>query len=488
MKLTSRYTQWLLLLILMLFSTISANASELPDIGNSADNLLSADQEERLGKEFMRSIRQRLTLIDDPVSNDYIRTLGDRLASQLDGSQHKFRFFLVDDPSINAFAGPAGYIGIHTGLILATQSESELASVVAHEIAHVTQRHLVRQFESRSNMSMATMAAVIAAVLLGSSNPEVSEAVLASTVAGNIEQQLSFSRAHEKEADRVGIDMLANAGYDPRSMAHFFETLQNVNRFNDTGLPEFIMTHPVTATRIADSRNRAMQLVQRRQSFNSSISYPLFIARIKYHSRQNPDISKEHAQTTTVKSPHQDDYSGRYEQVLRLLKQQQLDKAREQINSLIRDDRTRIPYIITKTEIEIASGNIETAIDILARALILYPQNQILSLSYAESLLLANKSRNAMSVLQGFIRNRDAIDLRMYKVYASAADMANFQSEAYQTMGEYHYLLGHTHTAIQNLEQAVKQKDTDTYQKLRLEARIEQFKQEMLKNQADLEK
>lgn len=463
-----------------LFMT-APSASELPDIGDSAGNLLSVEQEQRLGKEFMNNVRQKLKLVDDPFSNEYVQSLGHKLASQIDTRGQSFDFFIVDDPNINAFAGPAGYIGIHTGLIKAADSESELASVMAHEIAHVVQRHLVRQFESGNAMSMTTMAAIIAAILLGKGNPDISQAVVTSTIAGSIQQQLSFSRSYEQEADRVGMEMLASAGYNPHSMANFFETLQNANRYNEAGVPEFILTHPVTASRIADTRNRAMQMTTNPQPLSTPLNFKLFQARLSYVITRD---SQSKAKVVTDETTHTNDYAGRYEQTLLLLRAHKLQQAEHEIKRIIKDDKYRIPYLITQAEIEIGSNNIEMAAETLAQGLILYPQNQALSYIYAEALIKADKPRNAMLVLQSFIRNKQADNPLMYKVYATAADKANYKSEAYEAMSEYYYRLGQNHTAIQHIEQALAQKDTDAYQKLRLETRLQSIKDEVIKNQA----
>jgi predicted Zn-dependent protease len=460
----------------------SASASELPDMGNSAGALISLEEEKRLGKEFMRNIRQTLTLVDDPVCNSYISTLGNRLASQVDTQDQTFTFFIVDDPSINAFAGPGGYIGVHTGLIKATVSESELASVLAHEIAHVVQRHLVRQLESDQHLSVPTMAAVVAAILLGKGNPDVAQAVIASSVAGRVQSQLSFSRLHEQEADRVGIKMLARAGYDPRSMADFFVTLQKANRFNMAGVPEFIMTHPVTATRIADARGRAAQIPYHKKSNKPSLDYQLFVDRINYltHGQSSALEVKSNTQ-----KPHKLDFAGRYARVLHLLDIKDFNKARQEISALIADDMLRIPYIITQADIENADQKPKAALGHLAQALMLYPQNQILSLLYAKTLMQAGQAKNAMLALQGFVRNKTVEDPVIYKTYAISAEKAGYQSEAYEAMADYYYLLGQTHTAIQHLNQAIKQSDTDAYRKLRLKARLDQLKQEMINKQAD---
>ena len=477
----------MVLLILFYGVMPQAHASDLPDMGNTAGTLISLEEEKQLGKEFMRNIRQTLTLVDDPVCNSYITTLGHRLASQIDTQDQTFTFFIVDDPSINAFAGPGGYIGVHTGLIEATVSESELASVLAHEIAHVVQRHLVRQLESDQHMSVPTMAAVIAAILLGKGNPDITQAVIASSVAGRVQSQLSFSRLHEQEADRVGIDMLARAGYDPRSMANFFETLQKANRFNMAGVPEFILTHPVTATRIADARGRAAQLSYQKKSDKPSLEYQLFVARINYLDQQKSTATKVANTKILQQKPHKLDFAGRYAHALSLLNIKEFNAARKEIATLIADDMMRIPYIVTQADIENADQHPKAALEHLAQALMLYPQNQTLSLLYATTLLQTGQAKNAMLALQDFVRNKNVDDPIIYKTYATSADKAGYQSEAYEAMADYYYSLGQIHTAIQHLKQAIKQNDTDAYRKLRLEARLEQLKQEVLNNQANNE-
>ena len=176
--------------VIMAVFTTSANSQviNLPDIGSTADATLSPDQEKRLGEAFMRNLRQSLEIVDDPVVNSYVQDIGNRLVSHVENYPLDFTFFVVNDPTINAFAGPGGYIGVNTGLILATDSESELASVLAHETAHVTQRHLQRSFETANKLNLPTAAAIIAAMILGAqtNNGQAAEALLAATMAGSV--------------------------------------------------------------------------------------------------------------------------------------------------------------------------------------------------------------------------------------------------------------------------------------------------------------
>ena len=245
-----------------------ASPLNLPDIGDAGGNLITPEQERLIGREFMRNVRQSLDILDDPAITAYLQNLGERLISQVDGYEQKVTFFLVNDPSINAFAGPGGYIGVHAGLILSARTEGELVSVLAHELSHVVQRHLVRSFEAGQRMEVATIAAMIAAILIGSQNAQAGQAVLTGAMAGSAQQQLSYSRMHEQEADRVGITMMARAGFDPRQMVSFFETPaihQPLRRPARSGAPADPPTHPFAHRRRAQPRRASRPRQQRRR-------------------------------------------------------------------------------------------------------------------------------------------------------------------------------------------------------------------------------
>lgn len=201
----------------------------------------------------MREVRRSLTIVDDPQVQEYVSSIGYRLVAHADAGSGDFTFFVVQHEAINAFAAPGGFIGINTGLILASRNESELAAVVGHEIAHVTQRHLPRAFEQASQMNIPTAAALV----LGRQNSNIGEAALATAFAANQQNRINFTRSNEQEADRIGIDLVARAQFDPNSMATFFERLQQTYRFYEGSLPEYLSTHPVTVSRIADARARA---------------------------------------------------------------------------------------------------------------------------------------------------------------------------------------------------------------------------------------
>ena len=231
--------------------------SDLPDIGDSAGAVISPEQEKQLGGYMMRQLRQSGIVLNNLVITAYLTSLGQRLAANSEEPTWQFTFFVVNEPSINAFAGPGGYIGVHTGLFIASENESELAGVLAHEIAHVTQRHLARAFEAADSLSVPHMAAMLASILVATQNPEAGMAGMAAVSGAAMQYQINFTRANEYEADRVGIQTLANSNLDPFGMPRFFERLQKNSRLYGSRPPEFLSTHPVTTNRIAEATSRA---------------------------------------------------------------------------------------------------------------------------------------------------------------------------------------------------------------------------------------
>lgn len=233
--------------------------ADLPDLGDVSEATLSAAEEARIGAELMRAMRDSGEATDDPDINAYLNDLGGRLAQSAQMPGGRFTFFSLNDRSINAFAMPGGYIGVHSGLVLTTQSESELASVMAHEIAHVTQHHLARMQASAAPNQLVLLAAILAGALAAKAGGG-SDAAFGALNAGlglTVASQLAYSRDFEREADRVGMQYLANAGFDVRAMPLFMERLQNANRLNDNNNAlAFLRTHPVTVERISEAQNR----------------------------------------------------------------------------------------------------------------------------------------------------------------------------------------------------------------------------------------
>ncbi|HEY5602449.1 MAG TPA: M48 family metalloprotease [Gammaproteobacteria bacterium] len=479
-----------LLLVLLACAALfprPASASNLPDIGNSSELLLSPEDERRLGREFMRQVRAALKLQDDMFSNEYLQALGEKLASQVDTRDQTFTFFIVDDPTINAFAGPARYpsgsIGVHTGLILAVRNEGELSSVIAHEIAHVLQQHYLRTLSASQNLSMATIGAMIAAILLGSqAGGQAGEAVIASTLGGAYQQQLSYSRAHEQEADRVGIEMLASAGYNPNDMANFFETLLKASKFSQHSIPEFLLTHPVTSSRIADTRGRAASYLlapAKRPPDEQPTAFDLVKTRLTVLSTKDEqqksliiEFEKTHKQNEKV-NPLQ-----RYEMALRYHQQRNYSKAKQLLRSLLDAEPQRLAYILASAENEIDAKNYREAIALLQSAILIYPDNLALTTLYAEASLFNGDASTAIHILENQIRS-GRYKPETFKLLANAAQKAGRNSEAYEALGNYYKALGEFNTAINHFEEALKETGNNQFRELRLKAVIKQIKGEL---------
>ena len=247
-------------LSLLLFAALSAlpahaiQDTEIPELGEPSSRILSPGQEREIGRQFYRQARAQAGFITDSLVNHYIQSLGDRLVNRNTLGNERFTFFIFDNSAINAFAVPGGYIGFYSGLIEAAQNESQLVSVIAHEIAHVTQHHIARIYAKQEGVSLATTAAIIAGILAGG---EVGNASIFAGLAANQQSQINFTRSHELEADRIGIQLMANAQYDTYSMPSMFEVLQNASLQGDSERYEFLRTHPVSSQRIAEARSRA---------------------------------------------------------------------------------------------------------------------------------------------------------------------------------------------------------------------------------------
>jgi predicted Zn-dependent protease len=259
--------------------TAAADPIDLPQMGEPADLALSPADEARIGTEVVHEMYREDIVVRDPEVTEYLSSLGWRLAAAGTPNPPPFHFYLIGDPRINAFALPGGHIGMNAGTVIAASAESELAAVLAHEEAHVTQRHIAREINNTQAADIATWAAVLAAIIAGSANPNVVMGALSLGQGINYNRQISYTRANEMEADRIGIRTLANAGFNPNSMADFFQRLEQQTRLYGAGLPEILQTHPVNTTRIAEATERAAEYPKR--SYSDSIAFQLMRARTR---------------------------------------------------------------------------------------------------------------------------------------------------------------------------------------------------------------
>jgi predicted Zn-dependent protease len=444
----------------------------LPEIGDTASAALSPVEEQKLGASVMRKLRQKGVIMDNPAFTTYIEDLGHRLSSNTDTRGYEFSFFLVNDPTINAFALPGGYIGVHTGLISATQSENELAAVLAHEIAHVTQHHIARSVEAAHKAGIPALAGLAAAIALARYNREAGQAAISAVAAGSQQFQLDFTRSNEQEADRIGIQILHSAGFDPRSMPAFFERLQQASRYYGLQAPEFLRTHPVTESRIADSRNRAEQYppVQTRDS----LAYHLLQTRLRLAQEPNPHKRVKDFQTAlrSDKSPNQE--AIRYGYAVALLEAGQLAEAEQQILRLLKKNPEEPAFLMLHAQLKKARGKPKEAESILADALTLYPDNPVLTPYYAGLLLERGQAAKAAELLEAYVDYRPQ-DPELRKLLAEAQSRSGNRMAAHRSRAEYHYLRGETTEAIEHLKIALNLVKYDDYQAAQIQARIKEI-------------
>src|SRR5271170_2597303 len=274
----------------------SAVDQDLPDLGSPATAAVSLVEEYQAGLGWFAQMRQTGVILEDPEVEDYIQEIGHSLSSRAEEGQHQFYYFVLKDPIINAFAMPGGFIAIQSGLILATRNENELAGVMAHETAHVTQRHLVRQLLDQSHAGLMSTAAMLAAILLGATagrgDPGAMEGAILATQSAAIQHQINYTRASEFEADRIGIGTMASAGYDPLGMASFFDYMSHSgpepSRVNAV---QFLIDHPIFSDRVAEARNRADQMGRIRHE--DSLSYRLIRERLRTVAG-DPKAARQH--------------------------------------------------------------------------------------------------------------------------------------------------------------------------------------------------
>jgi predicted Zn-dependent protease len=455
---------------------------DLPNLGDSTGRIYSPSQDRALGAAFMRQLRQQDIILDDPEATRYLSALGHKLTVHSENPGFGFTFFLVNDRSINAFAGPAGHIGVNTGLVIAAESESELAAVLAHEIAHVTQRHLARAFEASDKLSIPTAAAIIAGILIGTQSGQAGAATITAATAASMQSQINFTRANEKEADRVGIQTLADAGFDPNSMASFFERLQKNSRLYGDRLPEFLSTHPVTTNRIAEAENRASSYPK--VTVVENPDFQLIRARLRVQSYDNPaqvlaDFQRYHGNDGGKSAAE------RYEYALLLEANEKYQQAMNVIDGLLHSDPDRLAYRLAKADIFGHMRRYGDAISIYKATNQLFPGELAVLLPYASTLLANNQPEAAYHLLlDASSSNTESPQLN--KLLAQAAGTSNKPAQAHTALSRYYYLNGFTDKAIEQMQLAARTHGLSDYQATRIQARLNQLRELRKSEKAEL--
>lgn len=440
-----------------------------PDLGASQ---LSPQEELQLGHEIMRQIRQQGGVVDDPLLTEYLNDIGHRLiAASGEHGQH-FQFFLVNDSSINAFALPGGYIGVNWGLWVQTRTESELAGVMAHEVAHVTQHHIARQYAASKGMGLKTLGALLAALLVGAASKggNMTEGAIAAAAATGAQQQIDFTRANEFEADRVGIGILAAAGYDPRGMVSFFKFMEQRYHYATANMPEFLSNHPLSSTRITEAAERAQRLST--GDYSESRRYELMTARLRVLASQELRKTYEGFKSGTL--AHGDAAS--YGQALAAMRLGNAEEATQLLQNLTDDSPDIIAFRIGLAEALFAAGKTAEALQTDADALNLFPQNGPLLLSYADLLLKAKHPEQARELLASHLDMAGDFP-QLYRLVAESYNDTGAPADSHFYMSRYYEALDELHQAASQIRLALNQPKLNEIQKARYEATLDRLKQ-----------
>ncbi|MEX0384302.1 M48 family metalloprotease [Spiribacter pallidus] len=438
---------WIVLVAILAFAHGSAAALDLslPELGDPAARVLSSQEEARIGQQMMREIRREVALVDDPAINAYVRDLGTRIATATDMPGAAYRFFVVDDPRINAFAMPGGYVGVHSGLITASRNESELGAVIAHELAHVTQRHIARRVAATQGVNLRTTALVLAGLLIGSQNPQAGMAAATSGMASGIDSQLAYSRDHEREADRVGMRILARADLNPQGMPDFFQVLMDDSRYRSQP-PAFLSTHPLTEARIADARAIARSIAP--SEIFESPDHAFIRARARVLSAENPDEAVE-AFAARVQS--QPDRGNRYGLAYARIRAGDVDRARRLLDTLASEQPEHALLVLARAEAAMADNAPEAALAELNRGLSLFPDHPALTLTRVEVHLQSGRPDKALAITRTLSHQQPNAP-EVWSLHARAASAAGDDDESALAMAQYYAVQGDTQAGLSQLK------------------------------------
>ena len=441
--------------------TSTATYADLPTLGDPTLDSFSSKEERLLGLAFYRSLRANLTFIDDLQINYYLDSVGQRLASHSDAAGDKFRFFIIKAPTINAFAGPAAYIGIHTQLILEAENESQLASVLAHEIAHVSQRHLARAFDNSGQSTALTIATLLAAILVGTQDSQAGQAVLMSGIAGSQQSSINFTRSNEYEADRVGIGILSDTSINPQGMVEFFEIL--LDKSPDNGI-EYLRTHPLSSNRVSEAKNRLQDTTK--ELPRDSLDFQFTKARLVILLSKEPEYYLDDKVVG-------DNLIGQYQKALAAIRAEKEDIA---ISILSRHaEKSTHPWIrLALAEAYTGKQDDKKALEILDSLATLYPGYLPVTMAYVSALNSNKMSDKSIAVLKKQLQTDDYAIL--YKALANAYFTNGQVAAALESTGNQYARQGYIELAIQQYDNALGQEDISSSTKKRLEAQKKELK------------
>ena len=451
----------------------SVFAADLPDLGESSRAELSPQMERKIGESIMNQIRQREpSYVDDPEINDYLGNIGRRLVEASDNPTGEFHFFAIRDNTVNAFAMFGGFIGVNTGTILTAQSESELAGVLAHEIAHVTQNHLARQIAKEKQNTVPSLVAMAVGILAARSNTSVAAGAITSAQAGLVQAQLAYTRDFEREADRMGYQSLGKAGFDVRAMSDFFERLQKAGHLYENNAPVYLRSHPLTVERLSDMQNRAQESSYRQVV--SSLDYHLVRAKLRAQSGQPRDAVADFERLIQEKK-YASLVAAQYGLAFAKLRARDVAGAKRASEGL-RAQTESSPLIAgLLADISVQSGDYPAAQEFYRAALVRFPLAKSLVYGYAEALYSGRSYPQALTFIEGQLQ-RDSTDYKLHGLQAKTYAAMGKRLQQHRAQAEYYLLQGQTGQAVEQLQFAQQAGDGNFYEQSAVDARLRELR------------
>jgi beta-barrel assembly-enhancing protease len=461
------------LLTLACLLAVPLMANDLPSLGDASSAIVSPQQEHQLGRAWLSLLRGQISQLDDPQLKDFVETSVYRLSETSQLQDRRLEFVLLNSPQINAFAAPGGIIGVNGGLFLYAQTEAEYASVMAHELAHLSQRHFARGLEAQQRMQLPVMAGLLAGIVAAAAGAgDVGIAAIASTQAAAMQEQRRFSRQNEQEADRIGLVNLEKAGFDPRAMPSMFERLMRQYRY-DRKPPEFLLTHPVSESRIADTRNRAEQYASK--GITDSVRYQLMRARVQLIYEETPGVAAKRFRNMLDENPQME--AARYGLVLAQIKGGQLKQARESLQPLLTAAPNDVNYNLAQIELDMAANRLNDAEDRLKRLLGLFPNNYPINQANVDLLMKQQRIQDAERALDELLKKRSKDPDIWYQV-AEVRGLAGNTVGLHQARGEFFALVGDYNQALEQLDFAKRRASNNFQLASRIDARQRELMEE----------
>ena len=433
------------------------SADTLPDMGTSAGSTLSIGQEMQMGDYYVRQLRGSAPLINDPLLVQYINGLGMRLVAHANSVRTPFHFYLINNDQINAFAFFGGNVVLHSALFRYSDNESELASVMAHEISHVTQRHLARAMEDQKRNAPLTWVGALGSILLAMASPQAGMAALTGTLAGTQQGMISFTRQNEEEADRIGIQVLQRSGFDPQAMPMFMGKLLDESRYS-TRPPEMLLTHPLPESRLADARNRANQM--RPVVVQSSADFYLAKARTLGMYTNGDNKLGTDLLNAWDKGNIRQQHAAQYGRALLAMESNNFDQARKTLQPLLNADPQNAWYLDLATDIDLGQKKTSDAIN---------------RLKNARELLQGGQPGEAATILNRYTFTYKE-DGNGWDLLAQAEGALGNRDQELAARAESMALVGQLEQAISLLSSASSQVKLGSLQQARYDARIDQLR------------